>query len=162
VRTLAYLLHPPLLDEAGLLPAVSWYVEGFVKRSGIAVRMDLHEVGRLPGSIETALFRVVQESLTNVHRHASTATASVRLATTSDALVLEIRDQGRGLRDQLILPNGPAPPATLGVGIQGMRERICQLGGSLDVEFADTGTTVRACLPLKKDRREASPGPDRR
>lgn len=162
VRTLAYLLHPPLLDEAGLLSALRWYVEGFTKRSGISVRMDLGELGRLPGSIETALFRVVQESLTNVHRHASTETASVRLATTSDALLLEIQDEGHGLRDQLILPNGQPPPATLGVGIQGMRERICQLGGSLDVEFADTGTTVRACLPLKKDSREVSPRPDRR
>ena len=82
---LAYLLHPPLLDEMGLLSAVRWYAEGFTKRSGISVAMDLGEVARLPGPIETALFRVVQESLTNVHRHASTATASIRLATTTDA-----------------------------------------------------------------------------
>jgi signal transduction histidine kinase len=162
VRTLVYLLHPPLLDEAGLLSAVRWYAEGFAKRSGISVRMDLSEVGRLPRSIETALFRVVQESLTNVHRHASTATASIRLATTSDALVLEIQDEGHGPRDPLTLQNGTPPPGALGVGIQGMRERIRQLGGTFDVDFAETGTTVRVCLPLMKDSREASLRLDRR
>jgi signal transduction histidine kinase len=162
VRTLAYLLYPPLLDEAGLLAAVRWYVEGFTKRSGISVAMDLGDLGRLPGPIEMALFRIVQESLTNVHRHASTGTASVRFATTTEALVLEVQDGGHGLRDPLTLQNGMLLPGTLGVGIQGMRERICQLGGSFDVEFTDTGTTVRVCLPLKKDSREASPRPDRR
>ena len=120
-----------------------WFVEGFTKRSGIQVTLDLHDVGRLPGPIETALFRVVQESLTNVHRHASTTTASIRLTTTADAVTLDIEDQGRGLRDQVRHQNGTLLPETLGVGIQGMRERIRQLGGTFDVEFTDTGTTVR-------------------
>jgi len=151
VRTLAYLLHPPLLDEAGLLSAVRWYAEGFTKRSGIHVVLDLGEVGRLPGPIETALFRVVQESLTNVHRHASTSTVSIRLVSTADAVVLEIQDQGHGLRDYLPSQNGTPPPGTLGVGIQGMRERIRQLGGAFDVEFTDTGTTVRVWVPLNRD-----------
>jgi signal transduction histidine kinase len=150
VRTLAYLLHPPMLDEMGLLSAVRWYVAGFIERSGIRVELDLQAVGRWPGSIETALFRVVQESLTNVHRHASTSTASIRLTSTADEVVLDIEDQGHGVRD-LSLQRDALPPEVLGVGIQGMRERIRQLGGALDVRFTDTGTTVRVHLPLKID-----------
>jgi signal transduction histidine kinase len=150
VRTLAYLLHPPLLDEAGLLSAVRWYAEGFTKRSGIHVVLDLGEVGRLPGPIETALFRVVQEALTNVHRHASTTTALIRLTATGDAVALDIHDEGHGLRDPVTHANG-TPPETLGVGIQGMRERVRQLGGTFDVEFTDTGTTVRVRVPMYGD-----------
>jgi signal transduction histidine kinase len=151
VRTFAYLLHPPLLDERGLPAAVRWFVEGFTKRSGIQVTLNLHDVGRLPGPIETALFRVVQESLTNVHRHASTTTASMTLTTTADEVALDIDDQGRGLRDQVRHRNGTRLPETLGVGIQGMRERIRQLGGTFDVAFTDTGTTVRVRVPLNED-----------
>ncbi len=151
VRTLAYLLHPPLLEEAGLLSAVHWYAEGFAKRSGIDVVADLDEVGRLPRPIETALFRVVQESLTNVHRHASTTTASIRLTVASDVVALEIHDQGHGLREPLAHQTGMLQPETLGVGIQGMRERISQLGGTFDVEFTDKGTTVRVGVPLNAD-----------
>ena len=150
VRTFAYLLHPPLLDERGLPAAVRWFVEGFTKRSGIQVTLDLHDVGRLPGAIETALFRVIQESLTNVHRHASTATASITLTSTADAVALDIEDQGRRRRREM-LPQTSAPlPETLGVGIQGMRERIRQLGGTFDVAFTDTGTTVRVRVPLNE------------
>lgn len=151
VRTFAYLLHPPLLDEVGLLSAVRWYAEGFEKRSGIHVVVELGEVGRLPRPIETALFRVVQESLTNVHRHASTTTASIRLTATADAVALEIHDEGHGVRDPVTHPNGTRLPETLGVGIQGMRERIRQLGGTFDVEFTDTGTTVRVRVPIDRD-----------
>ena len=150
VRTFAYLLHPPLLDERGLPAAVRWFVDGFTKRSGIRVTLELNDIGRLPAPIETALFRVIQESLTNVHRHASTTTASIHLAATADAVVLDIEDRGRGLRDQAAHPQGP-PPETLGVGIQGMRERIRQLGGTFDIAFADTGTTVRVRVPLHED-----------
>ena len=148
VRTLAYLLHPPLLDEAGLLAAVRWYVAGFMERSGIRVDFEVHEVGRLPGPIETALFRVVQEGLTNIHRHASTPNASIRLTSTAGAVVLDIQDQGRGLRDHPTLRPGTRLPEILGVGIQGMRERIRQLGGTFDIEFTDTGTTVHVAVPL--------------
>jgi signal transduction histidine kinase len=151
VRTLAYLLHPPLLEEAGLLSAVRWYAEGFAKRSGIQVVVDLGEVGRLPRPIETALFRVVQESLTNVHRHAPTATASIRLTVTADAVALEIHDQGHGRRDPQTHQTGMFLPQTLGVGIQGMRERIRQLGGTFDVEFTNEGTTVCVGVPLNAD-----------
>jgi len=150
VRTVAYLLHPPLLDEVGLLSAVRWYAEGFANRSGIHVAMDLGEIGRLPGPVETALFRVVQEALTNVHRYASTATASIRLTATADAVALDIHDEGHGLRDPVTHEHGTLRE-TLGVGIQGMRERVRQLGGTFDVEFRDTGTTVRVRVPMDSD-----------
>lgn len=150
VRTLAYLLHPPLLDEVGLLSAVRWYAEGFADRSGIHVVMDLGEIGRLPESLETTLFRVVQEALTNVHRHASTTTASIRLAAMADAVALEIHDEGHGLRDSATHGSGRLPEK-LGVGIQGMRERVSQLGGTFDVEFTDSGTTVRVRVPMDRD-----------
>jgi signal transduction histidine kinase len=149
VRTFGYLLHPPLLDEVGLLSAVRWYAEGFANRSGIRVAMDLAEIGRLPGPVETALFRVVQEAFTNVHRHASTTTASIRLTATADAVALDIHDEGRGLRDAVAHDSGTLPE-TLGVGIQGMRERVRQLGGTFDVEFTDTGTTVRVRVPMDR------------
>ena len=149
VRTFAYLLHPPLLDEVGLLSAVRWYAEGFAKRSGIHVTMDLDKIGRLPGPIETALFRVVQEALTNIHRHASTTTASIRLRATADAVALDIHDEGHGLREPVTHDNGTSPE-TLGVGIQGMRERVRQLEGTFDVEFTDTGTTVRVRVPIDR------------
>jgi len=150
VRTLAYLLHPPLLDEVGLSSTVRWYAEGFANRSGIHVVIDLGEIGRLPEPVETTLFRVVQEALTNVHRHASTKTASIRLATMAHAVALEIHDEGCGLRDPVRLGSG-TQPETLGVGIQGMRERVSQLGGSFDVEFTDSGTTVRVRVPIDTD-----------
>ena len=147
VRTFAYLLHPPLLDEVGLSSAVRWYAEGFANRSGIHVAMDLGEIGRLPAPVETALFRVVQEALTNVHRHASTTTASIRLTATVDAVALEIHDEGHGLRDPVT--HGTLRE-TLGVGIQGMRERVRQLGGTFDIEFSETGTTVRVRVPMDR------------
>ena len=150
VRTFAYLLHPPLLDEVGLLAAVRWYAEGFANRSGIHVAMDLGEIGRLPRPVETALFRVVQEALTNVHRHAATTTASIRLTATADAVALDIHDEGNGLRDPVTHEHGTLPE-TLGVGIQGMRERIRQLGGTFDVEFTTSGTTVRVRVPMDRD-----------
>jgi signal transduction histidine kinase len=131
------------------LSAVRWYGEGFAKRSGIHVNMDLSEIGRVPAAIETALFRVVQEALTNIHRHASTTTASIRLTATADAVALDIHDEGHGLRDPVTHDNGTLPE-TLGVGIQGMRERVRQLDGTFDVDFTDTGTTVRVRVPMDR------------
>jgi signal transduction histidine kinase len=151
VRTLAYLLHPPMLDELGLVTAVRWYVEGFTKRSGIHVVMDLPEIGRLPAPIETAIFRVVQEGLANLHRHASTRTASIRLRATADGVALEIHDEGRGLRDAGTPRNGKPRQQALGVGIQGMGERMRQLGGTFDIEFTESGSTVRVSVPLNGD-----------
>jgi signal transduction histidine kinase len=146
VRTFAYLLHPPMLDEVGLLPAVRWYVEGFTSRSGIEVDLDLGDFERLPGPMELALFRVIQESLTNIHRHAGSTTASIRLTGTSHAVTLEVQDRGRGLRDDL--KNAAVRSEALGVGIQGMRERIRQLGGTFEVAFTERGTTVRVDVPM--------------
>ena len=139
-----------MLDERGLPAAVRWFVEGFTKRSGIQVTLNLPDLGRLPGPLETALFRVIQESLTNVHRHASTTTASITLTTTADAVALDIEDRGRGRHDQVPRQHGPLLPETLGVGIRGMRERIRQLGGTFDIAFTDTGTTVRVRVPLNQ------------
>ena len=147
---MAYLLHPPLFEEIGLVSAMRWYVTGFTKRSGIHVAMSLDEIGRLPRPIEMALFRVVQESLTNVHRHASTSTASVRLTNTANEVVLDIQDCGLGLRGDLRKENDALVSDMFGVGIQGMRERIRQLAGTFDVEFTDKGTTVRVSVPLGK------------
>ena len=148
VRTLAYLLYPPLFDEMGLVKAVRWYVDGFVKRSRIRVVLNMGEIGRLPRPVEMALFRIVQESLTNVHRHASASVASIRLVTTREAVRLDIQDLGHGLGGDLTKQNDALAPETLGVGIQGMRERIRQLAGTFDVEFTDKGTTVRVSVPL--------------
>jgi signal transduction histidine kinase len=150
VRMRAYLLHPPLLDERGIVSAVRWFADGFTKRSGIHVVMILDDIGRLPKPIETALYRVVQESLTNVHRHTSTTRVVIELATTGDTIALEIRDQGRELPVDRSEQRDRLEPPPLGVGIQGMRERINQLKGTFDIEFAKKGTTVRVSVPLNK------------
>lgn len=150
IRTLSYLLHPPLLDEAGLVSALRWYVEGFTRRSGIYVDLIvLQEIGRLPSEIETALFRIVQESLTNVHRHSGSASASIRLEKKEGNIVLQIKDQGGGLPLQEALKSSEEIIA-LGVGIAGMRQRMRQLGGLLEVESGEKGTVITASAPLTK------------
>jgi signal transduction histidine kinase len=151
IRTLSYLLHPPFLDEAGLLSALRWYAAGFAERSGIDVDLDLPEsFGRLARDTETALFRIVQESLINIHRHAGSKTAHIRLQRDAETLVLEIDDRGHGIPnaslEHIISGGGVA-----GVGIAGMSERMEQLGGSLEITSGDQGTTVRARLRLVKD-----------
>jgi two-component system, NarL family, sensor kinase len=150
IRTLSYLLHPPLLDESGLASAVRWYAEGFQKRSGIHLTVDIPAaLGRLSTDVETALFRVVQESLTNVHRYSGSPNAEIKIFAEAGQLHLEVIDHGRGIAA------GAAPVqidgiATLGVGIPGMRERLRQLDGTLDVDFGRDGTRVVATVPLKK------------
>jgi signal transduction histidine kinase len=147
IRTLSYLLHPPLLDQAGLVSALQWYVEGFTKRSGIYVDLYAQPIGRLPSDIEMALFRVVQEALTNVRRHSASATANIRLERKPDEVLLEIKDRGQGLSvakdnhdsDGLI---------SIGVGIPGMRQRLRQLGGKLEIASNHNGTTISATVPL--------------
>jgi PAS domain S-box-containing protein len=147
VRTMSHLLHPPLLDEAGLESALRWFVEGFAQRSGINV--DLHlspELGRLSREMEISIFRVVQESLANVHRHSGSKTAQVRVGRDAHKVTLEIRDQGRGFP-----VNGNAErsePAVPGVGIQGMRERVRQLAGHFEIQSTKGSTTVRAEIPV--------------
>jgi PAS domain S-box-containing protein len=151
IRTLSYLLHPPFLDEAGLLSALRWYAAGFAERSGIKVNLELPErFERLPLSTETALFRVIQESLINIHRHAGSDTARIRLQRDDETLLLEIDDRGHGIPSaslEQIMGGG----GTVGVGIAGMCERIEQLGGRVEIKSGEHGTTVRARLPLTND-----------
>jgi len=154
IRTLSYLLHPPFLDETGLLSALRWCAAGFAERSGITVDVELPDsFERLPLDTETALFRIVQESLTNIHRHAGSETARILLHRDPETLLLEIEDRGHGIPETLLrhIMNGGG---IVGVGIAGMSERIEQLGGRLEIESSDhgvTGTTVRVRLPLVKD-----------
>jgi PAS domain S-box-containing protein len=148
IRTLSYLLHPPFLDEAGLLSALRWYVEGFAERSGITVDLDLPSTfERLPQDVETTLFRVVQEALINIHHHAESQTASIHLRLDGQRLTLEIEDRGRGMPSELVAQLATGGSA-MGVGVAGMHERLQQLGGTLDIESTDRGTTVRARIPL--------------
>jgi PAS domain S-box-containing protein len=149
IRTLSYLLHPPLLDQTGLVSALQWYVEGFTKRSGIFVDVFAEPIGRLPSDTELALFRVVQEALANVHRHSTSETASIRLEHRNGEVVLQIKDRGKGLAidDHSADTNGGV---SLGVGIPGMKQRLRQLGGSLDISSDHTGTTVSAVVPIEK------------
>jgi two-component system NarL family sensor kinase len=148
LRTMSHLLHPPLLDEAGLHSAVRWYVEGFAERSKIDVDLELDpNVGRLPPEFETAIFRIVQECLTNIHRHSERKSASIVIARNAEHLTLEIRDRGKGM-------STPMPRA--GVGIQGMRERVRQLGGELKIESGKGGTRVTAMFSTQPACREAA------
>ncbi len=149
VRTFSYLLHPPLLEELGLAGAVRDYADGFAQRSGLRVDLEVSpNVERLSREKELALFRVLQESLANVHRHSGSKTVSIRLTQLRGETRLEVQDTGRGVE----LKNGPGSgekePSKLGVGVAGMRERLRQLGGRLQFESDHRGTTVRASLPL--------------
>ena len=145
VRTMSHLLHPPLLEEMGLASAVPWYVEGFTERSGIGVELEMpSEFSRLSQPVEMVLFRVVQESLTNVHRHSGSKSAAIRLRLHSEDVELMIQDQGKGLGDL------GADPAKTGVGIAGMRERVRELGGKFEIDSGSQGTSVTVTLPLQK------------
>lgn len=147
VRTLSHLLHPPLLDEAGIGSALRMFVDGFTQRSNIAVNLELpSDVARLPNEIELTIFRMVQESLTNIHRHADSRTASIRLSFHDDQVQLEISDAGKGIpEDKMALLNSSRGT---GVGIRGMRERLHQLGGDLEIESTSQGTRLRATVPV--------------
>ena len=148
IRTTSYLLHPPMLDEAGFTSAAQWYVEGFARRSGMKVRMDFApEVERLPNPIETALFRVLQESLTNVHRHSGASEVEVRFLREAHAVILEVRDYGRGIPQELLSRLGQSVRDS-GVGLSGMCERLNELKGDLEITSADPGTRLRAIVPL--------------
>lgn len=148
IRTTSYLLHPPLLDEAGFNSAAQWYVDGFGKRSGIKVRLDLAaNRERLPITIETALFRVLQESLTNVHRHSGALEVSIRFHYQAETVMLEIRDRGRGIPTELLNRLRDTSSET-GVGLAGMRERLNELHGRLEIESDAHGTSLRAVVPI--------------
>jgi len=148
VRTISYLLYPPMLEEMGLKSAIPWYLDGFSKRSAIATTFEVETgFGRLPREVELALFRVLQESLTNVHRHSGSSTATVRLSLTNGAVVLQIQDKGNGIPTELMEESGEDWLGSLGVGLRGMSERMRQLGGKLEVASTATGTTVTASVP---------------
>ena len=148
IRTTSYLLHPPLLDEAGLVSALNWLVQGLNQRSDLQTDLDITpNFGRLPRDIELVAFRLVQESLTNVHRHSGSRTASIKVSRAPAAVSIEIRDQGRGIpADKLreIQVGGS------GVGVQGMRERLRQYHGQLMIESAESGTRVFASIPISE------------
>ena len=146
IRTLSHLLHPPLLDVAGVASALRWYVDGFAERSKIKVDLEIPaDLGRMPPNVEITIFRIVQECLTNIHRHSGSATAAITLQLEDDVLLLQVRDSGKGIssekQQELTLGRG-------GVGVEGMRERLRQLGGSLEIKSTGTGTVVTATLPL--------------
>jgi PAS domain S-box-containing protein len=147
-RTLSHLLHPPLLDEAGFASAAKWFVHGFSQRSGIPVTFDLESnFPRLPETIEIALFRVLQESLTNVHRHSRAGGAEIHVDLQPHEVILEVCDQGCGIPSHVLIPikkNGTQS----GVGLAGMRERVNELGGRLEIDSSEQGTTIRVTLPL--------------
>jgi PAS domain S-box-containing protein len=152
IRTASYLLHPPLLDELGLLSALRWLADGFRERTAIDVLLDLPEtMVRLPPDDELCLFRIAQEALTNVHRHADSPWVAIKLEVRSNTVILEIEDAGRGLpRAYGTATDAGAPP--LGVGLAGMRERIRQIGGTLSVEPTQIGTRVRTAIAFSPRR----------
>jgi signal transduction histidine kinase len=149
IRTISYLLHPPLLDEAGLASALRWYIQGFTERSGIKVDLELPEdFERLPQDMETAIFRLVQECLTNIHRHSESPTASIGLIRSNGDVRIAVQDHGKGIpaHKRLELLSAGTP----GVGIRGMRERLRQLGGTLEInsDGNGSGTLVAVRLPV--------------
>jgi len=151
IRTISHLLHPPLLDEAGLPSALRWYVEEFSERSGTAVSLECDSsFGRLSSDLETAIFRIVQECLGNIHRHSQSATATIRLNVSNGSAFLVVSDQGQGISSekQQQLKSGIGS----GVGLRGMRERVTQLGGELQLDSDSRGTTVTAILPCSDPR----------
>jgi len=159
VRTTSYLLHPPLLDEAGIASAVRWFVEGFARRSGIDVQCDIPERLERPSrDCELVLFRVLQESLTNVHRHSQASAATVHFARKSGVVQLEITDNGKGISEEH-LRRLDKSPNKVGVGITGMRERVRELGGQLEIRSLGQGTSVSVVLPVSHSNASSkSPG----
>jgi signal transduction histidine kinase len=157
IRTTSYLLHPPLLDEAGIASAARWFVEGFAKRSGIQAECEIAEnLARPPHNHELVLFRVLQESLTNVHRHSGASAAVVGLRSEPGCVRLEVRDNGIGMPQERL--SRLLESAGSGVGILGMRERIHELGGRLEIESGPGGTRVMAVLPQKMAASESRRG----
>jgi signal transduction histidine kinase len=153
IRTISHLLHPPLLDELGLLPALRWSVQGFSARSGIAVRLKApEEVGRLGDDVELAVYRMVQECLINIHRHSGSSTAEVEIALAPGALEIVVRDAGKGIPSEK--SNGAAKRP--GVGLRGMMERISELGGTFEVRSSEAGTVVITRLPVTNGLRTAT------
>ena len=146
IRTTSYLLHPPLLDETGLSQAIQWYMQGLMERGGLEIELDIAEdFGRLPADLELAVFRIVQESLTNIHRHSGSKTATIRLSRGMHHVLLEIQDHGKGISAEKL---AAIKAQRTGVGITGMRERVRQCKGQMDIQSNGTGATISVRLPL--------------
>lgn len=148
IRTMSHLLHPPLLDEVGIKSALKNYIQGFVERSGIQVSLDIPgEIERLDRDYDLALFRIVQECLTNIHRHSGSKTASIRIVRDDGALILEVRDEGKGMPFERL---SDIQSKGSGVGIRGMRERVLQLSGTMSIDSDGSGTRIRVVIPIPK------------
>ncbi|MGA7399257.1 MAG: histidine kinase [Candidatus Sulfotelmatobacter sp.] len=149
IRTISHLLHPPLLDVAGLASALRWYADGFAERSNIKVDVEIAtDFGRLPDELEIAIFRIVQECLTNIHRHSGSATAAIRLQQEGNSIIVKVQDSGRGIpqeKQHELIESGRG-----GVGFAGMRERLRRIGGTLEIQSNESGTVVSAILKTSK------------
>lgn len=151
IRTISYLLHPPLLEEAGLTAAIGWLANGFTQRSGIKTEVDMPaELERLPSDIEVTLFRIVQETLTNVARHSGSKTAFIKLTRQPGEIILSVRDEGTGIPPEK-LEKVHGNVSALGVGVAGVWERVRQFGGALDINSNSRGTTVMVVVPLPEE-----------
>jgi signal transduction histidine kinase len=147
IRTTSYLLHPPLLDESGLSSALQWYVQGLAERSGLDIDLKIADnFERLAPEMELVIFRLVQECLTNIHRHSGSKTALIRVAREPDKIYVEVRDHGKGMSQERL---AEVQSQGIGVGIRGMRERMRQLHGELTIESNALGTRIFATLPAK-------------
>src|SRR5579863_9462868 len=152
IRTISYLLHPPTLDLAGLASAIEWYTDGFSERSGIQVDLEISpSLDRLPQELELTIYRLVQESLTNIHRHSGSKWARIRLIRERNQIALEVADRGKGIAGI----STDTHQVHMGVGISGIRERVRQLDGQLTIESGPQGTTVRATFHLEQGRGRA-------
>ena len=149
IRTTSYLLHPPLLDETGIRSALGWYVQGIAERSGIAIDLKISaDFGRLPADIELTIFRIVQECLTNIHRHAESKTARIRIRREKSRVHIEVRDTGKGISPQRL---AEIRTQGCGVGISGIRERLRRFRGEMKIESEGSGTTISATIPIPSD-----------
>ena len=150
LRTISYLLHPPLLDQMGLASALDWFIEGFKSKTEIDVALDLPtNLERLPRDVETAMFRIVQEGLTNIHRHSGSSTAAVVLHHDRNDITLQIKDEGKGIPKEALSKIGRGQ--SVGVGLRGMRERVSDLGGHMEIRSSGKGTELKFIIPMNPD-----------
>ncbi|HEX6502136.1 MAG TPA: histidine kinase [Terriglobales bacterium] len=154
IRTISYLLHPPMLDETGLADTLRWYARGFAERSGVQVELDISDdADHLSRDLRTAVFRIVQESLTNIQRHAESASAEIHLRRAGAKIELRVRDHGKGMPPESLESYGRERPMH-GVGIRGMRERVVQLDGEMSTQSSSSGTVVEVVLPFREQSRD--------
>jgi signal transduction histidine kinase len=157
IRTMSYLLHPPLLDETGLAEAVRWYIQGLSERNGLEIHFNVTEdFGRMTREVELVMFRLVQECLTNIHRHSGSKRASIRMGRENGKIFLEVQDEGKGISPERL---AEIQAKGSGVGITGMRERVRQFGGQMHMESNGRGTTIAFTLPLAASTSPGSPVP---